>query len=91
MKVNGSSPRGEAYSRGVYQSEDLNYFDFILSDIIGNYQSVGSLSTSEKDYLREKLAAAIFKCAATGERDYTRLRSYALEAVSPAPTSGPNA
>jgi hypothetical protein len=49
------------------------------------------MSEKEVLYLRLQLAAALFRCAETGERDYTRLKRSAIEAVSPAPTSASGA
>jgi hypothetical protein len=66
----------------IYDSEDLDYFQRILNDIMDEHGSRGSLSISEKEYLRVQLAAAIFRSAAAGERDYARLRRSAIEAVA---------
>ena len=72
----------------VYDTEDLNYFQRILNDIMDEHGSRGSLSVSEKEYLRVQLAAAIFKSAEAGERDYARLKRSAIEAVA-VPSSDP--
>ena len=71
----------------VYDTEDLNFFQRILNDIIDGCESLGSLSVNEREYLRVQLATAIFKSAETGERDYARLKLSAIEAVSAAPSS----
>ena len=68
-------------------TEDLNYFQIILEDIIEDHEPVSSLPASEREYLRVHLAAAIFKSAESGERDYTQLKRSAIEAVSAAPSS----
>ena len=73
----------------IYDTDDLNYFQSILNDIVGDYESFGPLSINEKEYLRVQLAAAIFKSAEAGERDYARLRRSAIEAVSAVPFSEP--
>jgi hypothetical protein len=72
----------------VYDTEDLDYFQRVLNDIMDEHGSRGSLSVSEKEYLRVQLAAAIFKSAEAGERDYTQLKRSAIEAVT-VPSSGP--
>ena len=73
----------------VYDTEDLSLFQKILNDIIGDRESLGSLSVSDQEYLRTQLAVAIFKSAEAGERDYSRLKRSAIEAVSAAPPSYP--
>ena len=70
----------------VYESEDLDFFQRILNDIIDERELTGSLSINEREYLRVQLAAAIFKSAEAGERDYARLRQSAIEAVSAVPS-----
>jgi hypothetical protein len=79
--------RVDARSFQVYDSADLDYFQRILNDIVDGYESPGSLSKNEKEYLKAQLAVAIFKSADTGERDYTRLKRSAIEAVSAVPSS----
>jgi len=69
----------------VYNSEDLDLFQSILNNIVDEHESVGSLSTSDKEYLKARLAVAIFKSAESGDRDYERLKQRAIEAVSGAP------
>jgi hypothetical protein len=82
----------DAYSHSVYNSEDMNYFQNILSDILDSYGSGDTLSLNEREYLKTRLAAAIFKCAEQGERDYMRLKQSAIEAVSATPlTQDPEA
>ena len=72
----------------TYDTEDLNYFQRVLNDIMDENGSRGSLSVHEKEYLRVQLAAAIFRSAAAGERDYARLKRSAIEAVT-VPSSDP--
>jgi hypothetical protein len=69
----------------VYNSEDLDLFQSILNNIVEEHETVGSLSTSDKEYLKAQLAVAIFKSAESGDRDYERLKQSAIEAVSAAP------
>jgi hypothetical protein len=71
----------------VYRTDDLNYFQGILNDVIEYYESLGSLPAHEKACLKARLAVAIFKSAEAGERDYTRLRRSLIEAVSAVPSS----
>jgi hypothetical protein len=73
----------------VYDNDDLNYFQSILNDIVDDNASLNSLSTKEREYLRVQLAAAIFRGAGAGERDYVRLKRSAIEAVSAVPSSDP--
>jgi hypothetical protein len=74
----------------TYESADLDFFQSILNDILQEYESIGQLSISDRTYLKDKLAVAIFRRAATGDRDYARLKRSAIEAVSPVPLSDPN-
>ena len=69
----------------VYDTSDLEYFQSILNDIMEDYELRGALSLHEREYLKMRLAAAIFKRADEGERDYVRLKHSAIEAVSPVP------
>jgi len=71
----------------VYGTSDLNYFQSILDDIMIEYGSVGRLSDSDRQNLRVRLAAALFKGAEAGDRDYERLKQRAIEAVSAVPSS----
>ena len=71
----------------AYDSEDLNYFQRILNDIMDEPGSLVSLSVKEREYLRVQLAAAIFRCAEAGERDYARLKRSAIAAVE-VPSNG---
>lgn len=73
----------------VYDTEDLNYFQGILNDIIDEYKSYDLLSINEREYLKVQLAAAIFRSAEAGERDYALLKRNAIEAVSAVPSSFP--
>jgi hypothetical protein len=75
----------------IFESEDMAFLQRILNDITDEYASYGKMSEKEMLYLRLQLAAALFRCAETGERDYTRLKRSAIEAVSPAPTSASDA
>jgi hypothetical protein len=75
----------------IFESEDLAYLQKILNDITDECAAFGKMSEKEVLYLRLQLAAALFKCAEAGERDYTRLKRSAIEAVSPAPTSASGA
>jgi hypothetical protein len=81
MGANSKVLHVDATNFPVYDTEDLNYFQGILNEIIDEHEILGLLSIGEKEYLRVKLAAAIFKSAETGERDYTRLKRSAIEAV----------
>ena len=74
----------------VYDTDDLKYFYRIVNDIVGDYELLGSLSVHERAHLKARLAIAIFKDAATGERDYMRLKRDAVEAVSAVPSSYPD-
>jgi hypothetical protein len=69
----------------VYDTKDLDLFQSILNNIIEEYESVGYLSKSDKEYLKTQLAVAIFKSAESGDRDYERLKQSAIEAVSAVP------
>jgi hypothetical protein len=69
----------------VYDTDDLNYFKMILDDIISDGEIFDSLAVKEREYLRMHLAAAIFRAADTGERDYALLKRGAIEAVSAVP------
>lgn len=71
----------------VYDEADLHLFHRILNDIVEEEQSGGVLSANEKAYLKARLAIEIFKRAATGDRDYARLKRGAIEAVSAVPPS----
>jgi hypothetical protein len=82
-------PHVDARSFQIYDSADLDYFKRILNDILGDYESLDSLSKNDKDNLKAQLAVAIFKSADTGERDYMRLKRSAIEAVSAVPSSDP--
>jgi hypothetical protein len=75
----------DAWNYPVYDSADLECFQHVLNDILGDYESLGSLSNNEKAYLKAQLAIAIFKSADSGERDYTQLKQSAIEAVSAVP------
>jgi hypothetical protein len=70
----------------IYDTEDLDYFQDILDDIVSEYGTLGSLPLGDIRYLRVQLAAAIFRSAAAGERDYARLKQSAIEAVSAVPS-----
>jgi hypothetical protein len=69
----------------VYETKDLDLFQSILNNIVEDYESVGYLSESDKEYLKARLAIAIFQSAESGDRDYERLKQSAIEAVSAAP------
>jgi hypothetical protein len=69
----------------AYDAADLRLFQKVLGDIMEDCESAGSLSISEREYLKKRLAMAIFRSADTGERDYARLRQSAIAAVSAAP------
>ena len=71
----------------IYDSNDLTFFQEILDDIFREHECIGSLAANDREYLRAQLAAAIFRTASAGERDYMRLKRSAIEAVSPAPSS----
>jgi len=73
-----------------FGSDDLDYFQRILTDIVGDYEGRGALSVNDREYLKVQLAAALFKRAEDGERDYARLRQSAIEAVSAVPSSDPD-
>jgi hypothetical protein len=81
--------RVETRNFPVYDTTDLELFQKVLNDIIHDAASAGSLSIKDREYLRVKLATAIFKRAEAGERDYARLRRGAVEAVSAAPPPDP--
>jgi hypothetical protein len=72
----------------VCDTEDLDYFQRILDDIVDEY-SLGLLPVNDKEYLKAQLAVAIFKSAEAGDRDYARLKRSAIEAVSAVPSSDP--
>jgi hypothetical protein len=74
----------------IYDTDDLNFFQKILNDIMNEYGSLGSLSANESEYLRVRLAAALFKCAEAGDRDYQRLKRSAIETVAAVPASDPD-
>jgi hypothetical protein len=73
----------------VYDTADLDLFQKILNDIIDEHEDTGVLSVSDQEYLRKKLAVAIFKSAEAGERDYSRLKRRAIAAMSAPPSSYP--
>jgi hypothetical protein len=79
----------DAISLPVYESKDLDFFQCILNDIVEEFESIGQLSINDKKYLKSKLAVAIFRCADAGDRDYARLKTSAIEAVSAVPFSDP--
>jgi hypothetical protein len=70
----------------IYEAQDLDYFQDILDDIVSEYGTLGSLPLGDIQYLRVQLAAAIFRSAAAGERNYARLKQSAIEAVSAVPS-----
>ena len=73
----------------IYDTEDLDLLSENTRMILSrNDASGGSLSVSEKEYLKEQLAAAIFRSARAGERDYARLKRSAIDAVA-VPSSDP--
>jgi len=75
----------------AYDSANLDYFQGILNDILGEYRTLNSLSPDEREHLKARVAAAIFKGAEAGERDYTLLKRGAIEAVSAIPSSSRDA
>ncbi len=64
----------------AYNSADLTHFQQILDDIVEELKG-GDADPEGRELVKIRLAAAIFECAAGGERDAARLRQHAITAV----------
>jgi hypothetical protein len=64
----------EASSLG-YDSSDLAYFDGLVDEIVADLrQADADRLRTEEPVIRARLAAAVFRCAAPGERDNVALK-----------------
>jgi hypothetical protein len=81
----GDPSRGTEISMApcVYDSTELAYFDRLLEEAVAEARGRGLVPARPADAteLRTRMAAAIFVCAAAGERDPERIRSYVVTAA----------
>ena len=72
----------------TYDDSDLRYFQNILKQV---YEELWDQSAAKQDEARllVSMASALFRCAATGERDYDRLKLSAASAVLNEPGAKP--
>jgi hypothetical protein len=67
----------------VYDTTDLNFFQRILEDILTDLGASDATAAADGDRtLKIRVAAALFRCAENGERDYDVLKRAALACVA---------
>ena len=79
MSDNESHPVDPA-ARGAFDTSDLDFFHELVDDILAELRGEDYLfEASPRGELRLQLAAAVFRCAESGERDYDGLRRRVLD------------
>ena len=73
----------------TYDSSDLTFFQGVIDNVLEEIAGTGDhlLEVANRETLRLRLSAAIFKCAEGGERDAERLRRHVMAMVA-APLAG---
>ena len=80
MADNGSDGAIDAVI-STYDSSDLSFFKELVDDLLDELTSAGDYlyESSPRGELKLQLAAAVFGCARSGERDYPSLRRRVLD------------
>jgi hypothetical protein len=73
----------------VFDSSELAFLDDVFGDVLKELtvRTGAPLPAASADTVRSKVARALFEEMRRGERDYGRLKSAAIEAVSAVPPS----
>ena len=72
--------RADTTNFPVYETADLDLFQRILDDTIAELEASDPALAGDPA-LRIRVAAALFKCAENGERDYVVLKRAALASM----------